>query len=284
MTTKHQKTKRRLQAHFGFSRMPFSKYTWATQMFDSQSQGELLAGLRMWTELKGVSLVTGQSGVGKSISLRRFAKELDDSRFRVLAFDQLPHTLTGFLRSLNRLLGLPMRQHTTDLFDGAQTHLASYQKEHGPHPVLLVDDAEGLAVPVLDMLRRLTSYELDAEDRFSLLIAGTEELLGALRNPGLASLRSRIGYAQSLHPFGLEDVRNYVRYHLERAEADPKLFSEDALKRLFQASQGIPRNINQLAMQALIETAVYGREKVDGRFMTRVIAAHPLYQTTGGEP
>lgn len=284
MTTQHQKTKRRLQAHFGFGRIPFSKYTWATQMFDSQSQSELLDGLRMWTELKGVSLVTGQSGVGKSISLRRFAKELDDSRFRVLTFDQLPHTLTGFLRSLNRLLCLPMRQHTTDLFDSAQAHLASYQKEHGPHPVLLVDDAEGLSVSVLDMLRRLTCYELDAEDRFSLLIAGTEELLGTLRHPSLASLRSRIGYAQSLHPFALEDVRNYVRYHIERAEADPKLFSEDALKRLFQASQGIPRNVNQLAMQALIETAVYGHDKIDGRTMTRVIATHPLYQTTGGGP
>jgi len=283
-TTKHQKTKRRLQAHYGFARMPFSKYTWAAQMFDSQSQRELLDGLRMWTEIKGLALVNGQSGVGKSITLRRFSQELDDSRFRVLDFSYLPHTVTGFLRSLNRLLGLPMRQHATDLYDSAQKHLASYQKEHGPHPVLLIDDAEGLAVPVLDLLRRLTAYELDAEDRFSLLLAGTEELLGTLRHPSLSSLRSRIGYAQTLRPFNLEDVRNYVRYHLERAEADPKLFSEDAIKRLFQASQGIPRNINQLAMQALIETAVYGQDKIDGRFMTKVIAAHPLYRTTGGEP
>lgn len=283
MTTNYQKTKRRLQAHFGFARMPFNKFTWATQMFNSESQRELLHGLLMWTELKGLALVTGTTGVGKSITLRRFDQELDDSHFHVFKFSQLPHTVTGFLRSLNRALDLPMRHHTVDLYDAAQKHLTSYQNEHGPHPILLVDDGEGLQVPILDLLRRLTCYELDAEDRFSILLIGTEQMLTTLRHPSLAPLRSRLGYVQNLRPFSLEDTRNYVRYHLERAGADPKLITDEAMKRLFQASAGIPRRINQLATQALIVAAVRGRDQIDGEFMASVIAAHPLYDTTGGE-
>jgi type II secretory pathway predicted ATPase ExeA len=275
--------KRRLRAHFGFSKLPFGKTMWASHMFDSQSQRELLDALLLWSEVKGVALVTGPTGVGKSITLRRFIAELDEARFRVIDFTYLPSTPTGFLRSLSRKLGLPLRAHRADLFDAVQAHLQSYQQEHAVHPVLLIDNGEGLSVVILDLLRRLTCYEMDAEDRFSLLLAGTDELLGCFRDSALASLRTRIGYAHLLRPFTLEDTRNYIHFHLQRAEVDPKLISEDAIKRLFQASHGRPRSINQLAMQAFIQAAVVGQDTIDGAFLSHLIAAHPLYQLQAQE-
>lgn len=274
--------KRKLRAHFGFGRMPFAKGAWAAQMFDSQSQRELLDGLVLWSDLHGLSLVTGPTGVGKSISLRRFVAELDEARYRVIDFSYLPTTPTGFLRSLNRKLGLPMRMHGADLFDAAQAHLSSYEQEHGAHPLVLIDDGEGLSVAILDLVRRLTCYDLDADDRFSILLTGTEDLLTTLRHPALEPLRSRIAYAHLLRPFSLEDTRNYVTYQLQRAEVDAKLFSEDAVRRLFHASQGRPRSINQLSTQALIQCAVLGRDAIDGDFMNQLIAAHPLYQPAQG--
>ena len=274
--------KQRLRAHFGFTHMPFSKYAWAKQMFDSVSQRELLHGLLMWLEIGGISLLTGPTGVGKSITLRRFVGELDDTRFRVIHFTQLPTTTTGFLRSLNRQLGLPMRLHTADLFDQAHKHLATHEQERGTHPLLIIDDAEGIRTGVADMLRRLTSYELNGEGRFSILLAGTEDLLSVLLQPELAPLCSRIFYAHPLRPFGLEDARNYIRYHLERADVDPKTLSDDAVKRVFQASHGTPRLINQLSLQALIQAAVLGRVAIDGDFMASVIKAHPLFHNGRG--
>ena len=183
VTEPDRQQKRRLKAHFGFARTPFSKYMWASRMFDSSSQRELLAGLHMWTEVRGLALVSGATGVGKSITLRRFLRELSDDRFRVFDFSYLPSTRYGFLRSLARKLGVPMRQHATDLFDAVRDHLSSWEAEHGAHPIVLIDDAEGLSVAVLDTIRRLTAVELDAEDRFSILLAGTEELVDSLRHP-----------------------------------------------------------------------------------------------------
>ena len=87
--------KRRLRSHFGFSKLPFGKTMWAAQMFDSQSQRELLDALLLWSDVKGVALVTGPTGVGKSITLRRFVAELDEARFRVIDFTYLPATPTG---------------------------------------------------------------------------------------------------------------------------------------------------------------------------------------------
>jgi type II secretory pathway predicted ATPase ExeA len=142
---------------------------------------------------------------------------------------------------------------------------------------VIIDDAEGLSVDILDLIRRLTSYELDREDHFSVLLTGTESLLRTLRHHDLDSLRSRIGYAQPLRPFSLEDTRNYIHFHLKRADADPKIVSDQAARRIFQASQGKPRSINQLALQALIQAAVQGLETIDGDFMSAQIASHPLY-------
>jgi type II secretory pathway predicted ATPase ExeA len=272
--------RRRLRAHFGFARMPFHKAMRAAQMYDSQSQRELVAGLEMWTEVGGLALLTGPTGVGKSISLRRFLHGLDERRFHVVQFSYLPGTVTGFLRSLSRALGLRMRLHGADLFDAACEHLAGFEQAQGPHPLIVIDNAEGLSVPVLDVLRRLTAHDLDAEQHFSLLLAGTDDFARTLQLSALDSLRSRFAYAHVLRAFTLEDSRNYLRFHLERAEVDPAVISDEACRKLFQASQGRPRQLNQLVLNALITAAANGRDTIDGRFMQQTITAHPLFRRT----
>lgn len=278
-----KRDKKRLRAHFGLSKIPFSKYMWAKQMYDSVSQRELRFGLEMWLDVKGLALVTGPTGVGKSITLRRFAAELDDNRYAVFNVNSPPATVHGFLRLLSRRFGLPMRHHSADLFDAAQRFLVGHEKEHGTHPLLILDDAEGLCTGVADTLRRLTIYDLDAEDRFSILVSGIESLLQVLEAGVLEPLRSRFSFAQSLRPFGLEDTRNYIRFHLDRADGDRDLFSDDAVLRVFQASQGRPRSINQLCIGAMILGAVQGRDQLDGDFVKNLIATNPLFQHLGTE-
>lgn len=283
MNTAVQAEKKRLRAHYGFTKLPFSKYMRADAMYDSVSQRELRFGLEMWLEVGGLALITGPTGVGKSITLRRFASELDDSKYTVFNVPSPPATVHGFLRFLNRRFGLPMRQHSADLFDAAQKFLVGHQLEHGTHPLLILDDAEGLYPQVADILRRLTIYDLDAEDRFSILVSGIESLLQVLELAVLAPLRSRFSFGHSLRPFGLEDTRNYIRFHLERAQGDPDLFSDEAVKKIFHISKGGPRVINQLAISALILGAVQGRDHVDGPFLKNLIAEHPLYQNMGAD-
>lgn len=280
MTEPTTAQRKRLRAHFGFTKTPFHKAMRAAQMYDSQSQRELVAGLEMWTEIGGIALCSGPVGVGKSISLRRFLNTLDARRFHVVQFSYLPGSTTGFLRSMCRGLGLRLHRSGADLFDAAREHLASFEETHGPHPLVVIDDAEGLSVPVLDCLRRLTAHDLDAELRFSILIAGTEEIATTLRLAALESLRTRISFAHALRPFTIEDTHNYVRFHLERAEVEAALITDDACKKIFNASQGRPRSVNQLALHALIAAAAQGRDAIDGRFMQQMIAAHPLYRST----
>ena len=96
-------------------------------------------------------------------------------------------------------------------------------------------------------------------------------------------MRSRFSFAQSLKPFGLKDTRNYIRFHLQRADADRSLFSDNAVTRIFQASQGRPRNINQLCIGAMILCAVQGRDNIDGAFIKKLISQNPLFQNVRPE-
>lgn len=277
MTVNH---KRLLTAHYAMARAPFDLRTRADQMFESKSQRDLLDGLALWLDLRGIACVTGPAGVGKSITLRRFARTLDEKQVHVVAFGYLPTTATGFLRSLNRRLGLPMRAHRADLFDAARDHLVGHEDAHGTHPLLIVDDAEGLSVEVCDILRRLTCHDLDASNHFSLLLAGTEMLADVLQAAALEPLRTRVVYARALRPFGVDDARSYVRYHLQRADAPPDLFNDAAIKALFHASRGHPRVINQLATQALIDGAVAGHDAIGLPLIRDLLAAHPLHPQT----
>lgn len=122
------------------------------------------------------------------------------ARFTVIDFTYLPSTVTGFLRSLNRKQGLPMRLHGTDLFDQTQGLLVTHESEKGTHPIVLIDDAEGLTVPVVDALRRLTAWQMDEEDHFSLVISGTDDLIRTLHSPRSApasAMRSSSGPSPS---------------------------------------------------------------------------------------
>ncbi len=275
--------KKRLRAHYGFEKMPFSKYMKTTEMYDSESQRELRLGLDMWVDVGGLALISGPTGVGKSITLRGFATSLDDNQYAVYSVPSPPATVHGFLRFLCRRFGLSMKQYTVDLFDAAQKFLVNHEQEKGTHPLLIVDDAEGLYPDVADVLRRLTNYNLDAEDRFSILVAGIESLLQVLELGVLAPLRSRFSFGHSLRPFGFEDTKKYIRFHLLRAGGDDTLFSDEAVKRVFHLSKGRPRTINQLSIGALILGAVRGRDQIDGPFFKAFIADHPLYQNQGVE-
>ena len=205
-----------------------------------------------------MALITGPSGAGKSITVRKFTRSLDESRFRVIPFAHSLSTHTGFLRSLNRALDLPMRQHNSDMFDQAHRHLTANGPDRGPHPILVLDDAENLRPELFDVLRRLTSYAMDAEDRFSVLITGTDAVLRTLKDPAMESFNTRLSLVHTLRPFNLEDTRNYVAFQLRQAGARDQLISDAAVRKLFQASGGTPRRINQLALHILIQAAIAG--------------------------
>jgi type II secretory pathway predicted ATPase ExeA len=266
-----------LKSYFGFSKIPFTKHMWATKMFDASAQRELIDSLHLWLETRGIAILYGPPGVGKSISLRRFKAELDDRRYDLYYLYHLRVTTTGFLRSLCRSLGLPVLYHQADLFDAISTFLAQYEDRSRKHPILIFDDGDGLSDPLLELLRLLGNFAMDSEDRFSFILSGSQRLALKLKQPQNEAFRQRIVFSHSLRSFSIEDARNYIRFHMQRCEGPGELFTDEAIQLIFHLARGLPRLINQVALQAIIRAAVRRVDHIDESFLKQQVLNDSLF-------
>ena len=267
----------RLKSYFGFSKIPFTKYMWANKMFDASAQRELIDSLHLWLETRGIAILYGPPGVGKSISLRRFKAELDERRYDLYYLFNLRITPTGFLRSLCRILALPVLYHQADLFDSISTFLAQYEERNRKHPIIIFDDGDGLSDPLLELLRLLGNFAMDSEDRFSFILSGSQRLALKLKQPQNEAFRQRIVFSHSLRGFSIDDARNYIRFHIERSEGPKELFTDEAIQLIFQMATGLPRVINQIALQAIIRAAVRHVDNIDESFLKQQVLNHSLF-------
>jgi general secretion pathway protein A len=272
-----------LTSYFGFSKIPFTKYMWATKMFDASAQRDLIDGLHLWLETRGIAVLYGPPGVGKSITLRRFKEELDDRRFDLFYLFNLRVTPTGFLRSLCRLLALPVLYHQADLFDTISTFLGQYEERNRKHPIIIFDDGDGLSDRLLELLRLLANFSMDSEDRFSFILSGTQRLATRLKEPQNEALKQRIVFSHNLRGFTIDDARSYVQFHLERAEGPKELFTDNAIQMIFHLARGLPRVINQIALQALIHAAIRGVDTIDENFLKHHVLNNSLFDNTSQE-
>ncbi len=268
-----------LQAYFHFSRMPFTKKMWAKQMFESQSQGELKRGLELWVELQGICLVSGPNGAGKSITLRRLCYDLSNRKKHEVFYMCLPRcSPIGFFRSLCRSFGLLPRQNLSDMFDNMSSILANYEEKTGKHPILIVDDADSLTDDTLEALRRLLNFDMDHKIRWSLILSAIPNFVFRLRQPHNTGLHQRICFSHYLKGFSLEDTREYIAFHLQRAHGPKELFSDDAILLLFNLSRGFPRVINQFAIHSLIRAATLKADAINAAFIKSKVLSNPLFE------
>lgn len=266
-----------LKSYFGFSKIPFTKYMWATKMFEASAQRELIDGLHLWLETRGIALICGAPGVGKSITLRRFKDELDDRRFDLFYLFNLRITPTGFLRSFCRLLGLSVLYHQADLFDSISAFLGQYEERNRKHPIIVFDDGDGLSDRLLELLRLLANFAMDSEDRFSFILSGSQKLAQRIREPQNEALKQRIVFSHNLRGFTIDDTRNYIRFHLERVEGPKKLFTDKAIQMIFHLAKGLPRVINQIALQAIIRAAILRIDTIDENFLKQQVLNNSLF-------
>lgn len=272
-----------LKSYFGFSKVPFTKYMWASKMFDAKAQQELVQGLHLWLETRGISLIYGPPGVGKSISLRRFKADIDARRFEVFYLFNLRITPTGFLRSLSRTLGLPVLYHRADLFDAISAFLGQYEERTGKHPIIIFDDGDGLSDQLLELFRLLANFAMDSEDRFSFILAGSQNLALRIRNPQNESLKQRITFSHNLRGLTIDDAREYIRFHLERAEGPRDLFTDNAIQTIFHLAKGLPRVINQIALQGIIRAAIQRIDSIDETFLKQHVISNSIFDSNLSE-
>ena len=191
--------------------------------------------------------------------------ELDSSRHTVIYLGNPAIGARGLYTCIVSHLGQVPRFHRCSLIPQAQDALAAEVAERGRKVVLIVDEAHLLAADQLEELRLLTNADMDSANPFALVLAGQPTLRQRLRLGAFAALDQRVALRYALPPLSQPDTADYIAHHLKLAGRSDTLFSDDAVARIHKASRGLPRAVNNLAVQALIAAYAAGASIVDDK-------------------
>jgi len=250
-----------LEQHFDLSRPPFPRAVTDAALLSTPALTQALERLRFALERDTIALLVAESGCGKSTVLSRFAKSLDAASYYVLGISLTTLRPFSFIAHLGASIGLPGRRFKGETAATLLMHMRSQPKR----TVVLIDEAHLLPDASLEDLRLLTADNLDRHSPFALVLVGQPLLRERLVEPQHYALWQRIGVRLRLRPLNEGEIGTFLDHHLEAAGCKCKagIFDADALAAIFQHSRGIPRLIQNLALDAMLAAMAAGKQTVD---------------------
>lgn len=243
-------------AHFGFTHYPFDRALQPDELFASSAASEAQARLQHLVELRGIGLVTGEVGSGKTSVCRQLCATLHPGLHRLFYVPLSTGNVLDMYKAIAWQLGMPIERNRAAAYNAIHTEVSRLTLETKIHPVLVVDEAQHLRNDVLEDLRLLTNYAMDAERRLCLILVGLTELRRRLTMAVHESLAQRIVVRYHLGGLTREELPAYLTHRLKLAGCSLPLFEPAAIEALFQATQGLPRKINRAAHYALSAAAL----------------------------
>jgi type II secretory pathway predicted ATPase ExeA len=254
-----------LRAHWGFTRTPFTKDLAPSMLHRHPGHAEAVARIAWCVEEAAIGVITGEVGAGKTVAARAALGELDASRHTIIYLGNPAVGARGIYMAIVARLGQIPRFHKASLIPQATDALVAETAERGRRVVVAVDEAHLLAADQLEELRLLTNAEMDSTSPFALVLVGQPTLRTRLRLGTFAALDQRVALRYALPPMNQPDTADYIAHHIKLAGRSDTLFSDDAVARIHKASRGLPRAVNNLAMQALIAAYATGTSIVDDK-------------------
>lgn len=259
--------------HFGLTQDPFSNEPDLRFYFESAShrdaQRRVERGLR---QHKGLTLLTGDGGMGKTMLARRILDALEEEVFEATLLVMLPGTAdaTGILQRFARQLGAEEpAADRAGLLSQIYDQLAIV-REDGRHAVLMVDDAQIMTPEVFAELGGILNLEYEDKRLVSILFVGSPELDRLVQND--PSMAPRVDVRVRLQPLDLENTTAYLGHRLNAVGGNPALVPAAVIETLNKFGRGRPRLLNTLADNALFEAYLAGRTAIEPADVERAAA------------
>lgn len=254
----------RLQAHWGFTRMPFGRDLAPSMLVATRSHSEAVARINWLIAEGALGAVTGEVGAGKTVAARAATATLDH-RHLVIYLGNPAMGVRGYYRHIVASLGGTPPYQTSSLIAAAVERLQMERAERGRRVVVVCDEAHLLDPRQLDELRFLTSDDMDSHSLFACLLVGQPVLRRRLKLGAYAALDQRVALRYQLDGMDATETATYIQQHLALAGRKDTLFSDDAIALIHQTGRGLPRAVNNLALQALTAAFADKKSVVDER-------------------
>ncbi|HYR75340.1 MAG TPA: AAA family ATPase [Pyrinomonadaceae bacterium] len=237
---------------YGLREMPFALTPDPRYIYFTPSHTEVMANLHYGIESgKGLIVVTGEVGTGKTTMLRWVMQRLD--RTVLVAYIFNPRlSVPEFYQHLATLFNITNWDNKSDFLIELGKVLES-RHSRGLRTVLIIDEAHGLSTNVLEEVRLLCNFESDTAKKLQIVLTGQPELRTVLNYSDLRQLKQRVALRCEITALpNVEETTQYIASRLKVAGARTDIFSPGAVDYIFRCSEGIPRNINNLCDNALL--------------------------------
>lgn len=239
--------------YYGFTEEPFQLTPDPQFLFLDEVYREAMAHLEYGVKTgRGFVLLTGEVGTGKTTLVHSFLDRNREGMITAFIFS----TAMNFVELLKMI--------HEDLDTGVEGYSESYllielnrflleRYREGKKTVIIFDEAQNLSVELLEKIRMLSNLEARKAKLIQLVLVGQPELAEKLEMEELRQLKQRVAVRFDLPHMTIERTLEYIEHRLTVAGAPGReLFTPDALRKIHEESNGIPRLINVICSNALL--------------------------------
>ncbi|MCA9400342.1 MAG: AAA family ATPase [Candidatus Omnitrophica bacterium] len=238
--------------------LPFNITADPDFFYSSQRHAEAFSHLSYGIkERKGIIVISGEIGTGKTILCRTLLNHLDEHVKTALILNPSFSDLQ-LLQLVLKDLGIPMKDKMNkfSMIDALNEYLIN-ESIQGNNVVLIIDEAQNLGIRQLEQVRLLSNLETEKQKLLQIVLIGQPELLEKLKLPELRQLNQRVTVRYHMMPLDPHELKNYIHHRLNRARKNPQephniYFTEEAIEAIYDISGGTPRMVNILCDRALL--------------------------------
>lgn len=238
--------------YYGLDFNPFDKDVETKYAFENQDFKILNNRLNFIKEHQGISLITGNPGLGKTFAIRHFINSLNTNLYKTVYICMSNLTTTEFYKHLCYGLGIDPPYKKIDMFKAIQEAIIGLVKDRKLKVIIVVDEAQYLRAEILNDLKLLLNFELDSKNYVSLILVGLPSLNSILNRNNFEALRQRITVSYNMMGISKEELISYINSRISIAHGNNGIFDEQAIETIYSACNGTLRIANNIISKSFI--------------------------------
>ncbi len=236
---------------FGFSTEPFAPDIETTQLFKSDSYKELQKRFDYICAHRGIMLLSGSPGAGKTTAIRALLSKINKKIFLPIYLPLSTVSVFEFYRQINSQLGGQEAYYKTEIYKSIQQQILDHVSSRNITPIVVLDEAHLLKEQNFQELQIITNFKMDSYMPAVFILVGQPLLAKRIRSQALESFNQRITIRHELLTMTEEECKKYILHNLSIAGRSDRILTDAAYSVVFQISKGVSRTIGRIINSAL---------------------------------